>query len=228
VVVPTMQPLPDKVVGAPTISVTSARMYGFAMLGVFTIGFLTIFVFYIARGWAHRTTHRVVGKLSPRLADKLATLAEHLADGLHVFGRGRDVLGFLAETAAYWGLNALGLWVLAIGCGVVHGDGSPATFPEACALMGMLGCAILIPGPPGLLGLFQAGIYAGMTFYYPAEIVIGPGAAYVFLLYITQVILHLVTGSWGLWHEGGTRQLRSALDATALTAEPAASLPEAS
>ena len=41
--------------------------------------------------------------------------------------------------------------------------------------MGMLGCAILIPGPPGLLGVFQAGIYAGMTMYYPTNVVVGAG-----------------------------------------------------
>jgi len=229
VFVPTLQPLPAHVVGlriaGVEVPLTTVRASGFAMLGIFTTGLATIVVFYFARGWAHRTTHLVVGKLSPRLADKLARLAEHLADGLHVFGRARDVLGFLAETAAYWGLNALGLWVLAMGCGVVHGDGSAMTFPEACGLMGMLGCAILIPGPPGLLGVFQAGIYAGMTFYYPAHIVIGAGAAYVFLLYVSQVILHLATAAWGLWSEGGARRLRGALEAPPLAGDAAASMP---
>jgi len=224
VFVPTVQPLPKRVVGLP-ISVDSVRMSGFVMLGVFTVGLATIVVFYFARAWAHRATLVVIGKLSPKLAEKLATLAEHLADGLHVFGRPRDVLGFLAETTAYWGLNAFGLWVLAMGCGVVHGNGSSITFPEACGLMGMLGCAILIPGPPGLLGVFQAGIYAGMTFYFPTEIVIGPGAAYVFLLYMSQVVLHLITGAWGLWDQGGTRRLRGALDASPLGGDATASLP---
>jgi hypothetical protein len=74
--------------------------------------------------------------------------------------------------------------------------------------MGMLGCTILIPGPPGLLGVFQVGIYAGMTMYFPSEIVIGPGAAYVFLVYSAQVVLSILTGAWGMWHEGGTRRLR--------------------
>ena len=79
------------------------------------------------------------------------------------------------------------MWILAWGCGVVHADGSGITFGEACALMGMLGCTILIPGPPGLLGVFQAGIYAGMTMYFPREVVTGGGSAYVFLLYVIQL-----------------------------------------
>jgi uncharacterized membrane protein YbhN (UPF0104 family) len=211
VLVPTIQPLPATVVGLP-ISVSAVRTSGFVMLGVFTTAFVTIAVFYFARSWAHRATHLVIGKVSVKLADKLAGLAEKLADGLHVFGRGRDFLGFLAETTAYWGCNALGMWVLAVACGVVHADGTAITFPETCGLMGMLGCAILIPGPPGLLGVFQAGIYAGMTMYFPTAIVIGPGAAYVFLLYVIQVVLQFATGAWGLWHEGGARRLQGALD----------------
>jgi hypothetical protein len=109
------------------------------------------------------------------------------------------------------------MWLLAIGCGIVHADGSPITLQETCAVMGMLGCAVLIPGPPGLLGVFQAGMYAGMTMYFPTEVVIGPGAAFVFLLYISQVILTIAVGLWGLYHEGGARRLRGALDGSGMT-----------
>jgi uncharacterized membrane protein YbhN (UPF0104 family) len=125
----------------------------------------------------------------------------------------------MIETALYWGCNALGMWLLAYACGVVHADGSAITFGETCTLMGMLSCTILIPGPPGLLGLFQAGIYAGLTMYFPTAIVIGPGAAYVFLLYTVQVILQFITGAWGLYHEGGTRRLQGALDSETLVSD---------
>jgi glycosyltransferase 2 family protein len=211
VTVPTMQPLPERVVGLP-ISVTHVRFAGFATLVLFLTALVTITVFYFSRTLAQRITQALVGKFSPRLADKIADFASHLADGLHVFRRWRDALGFLAETAAYWTCNALAMWVLARGCGVIHADGSAITFPEACGLLGLLGCSIMIPGPPGLLGVFQAGIYAAMTMYFPEHIVIGPGAAYVFLFYITTVVITIVTGAWGIWHEGGTRRLRGALD----------------
>lgn len=212
VVVPTVKPLPARVVGLP-ISVASVRAMGFAMLGLFAVAFVTIAIFYFARDWARRVTHSVFGVVSKKLADKLADMATKLADGLHVFGRVREFSGFLLETSAYWGLNALGMWVLAIACGIVHADGTSITFLEACTLMGMLGCTILIPGPPGLLGVFQAGIYAGMTFYFPTQIVTGPGAAYVFLLYASQVVLTVSCGAWGLWYLGGAQRLRGALEA---------------
>jgi uncharacterized protein (TIRG00374 family) len=210
VFVPTIHPLPAKVVGLP-VSVAQVRASGFVMLGVFTCAFATIAVFYFARAWARRMTLLVFGIVSKRLGDKLAETAEKLANGLHFLGRGRDAGGFLLETTAYWGLNALGMWILAWGCGVVHADGSPITFGESCALMGMLGCTILIPGPPGLLGVFQAGIYAGMTMYFPTEIVTGPGSAYVFLLYGLQLVWTI--GAAGVFLVGD-RGWRTALSHT--------------
>jgi uncharacterized protein (TIRG00374 family) len=201
--VPTVDPLPDRVVGIP-VSVAHVRMSGYGMLVLFGVAFTTIAVFYFARSWAHRATIVVIGVVSRPLAEKLAGMAEKFADGLHVFSRGRDMAGFLFETTLYWGLNVLGMWMLAWGCGVVHADGTSVTFGETCALMGMLGCAIFIPGPPGMLGVFQAGIYAAMTMYYPTSIVTGPGAACVFLMYSSQVILQLAAGGLGLFLEKGS------------------------
>ena len=218
VFVPTVHPLPDRVVGIP-VSVEHVRMSGYAMLGLFCVAFVTIAVFYFARAWAHRATLAVIGKVSMPLAEKLAGMAEKFAEGLHVFGRGRDAFGFFVETTLYWGCNALGMWFLAWGCGVVHADGTGPSFGEACALMGMLGCAILIPGPPGLLGVFQAGIYAGMTMYFPTNVVVEAGAAYVFLMYASQVMVQLVLGGFGLLVERGG--LRALEEAEGLAAAPA-------
>jgi glycosyltransferase 2 family protein len=210
--VPTVQPLPDHVVGLP-LTVRQVRGSGYAMLGLFCALFATIAVFYFARSWARRTTLLVVGKVSRRLAEKLAGMAEKFADGLHVFGRYDDGLGFLLETSIYWAFNVLGMWLLAWGCGVAHADGTAPTFGEVCGLMGMLGCTILIPGPPGMLGVFQAGIYAGMTMYYPTSAVVTAGAAYVFTLYVLQVVFQFALGAWGLWYVGGRRGLRGGLRA---------------
>ena len=166
--------------------------------------FAIMTIFYVARTWAHRTTLSVFGLISRPLGEKLAGIAERLADGLHFLGRPRDALPFLLETSAYWGINVLGMWFLAWACGLVHADGTPATLGESCAMMGMLGVTILIPGTPGLLGVFQLGIYAGMTMYYPLEVVTGPGAAYVSLLYGVQVACTVVLGAAGFLIERGS------------------------
>ncbi|MFO0736203.1 MAG: lysylphosphatidylglycerol synthase transmembrane domain-containing protein [Labilithrix sp.] len=214
--VPTIEPLPATVVGLP-ISVAQVRTSGFVMLGVFTTAFLVIAVFYVAREWAHKMTLAVFGLVSKKLGEKLAGTAEKLANGLHFLGRGRDAGGFVVETTLYWGLNAFGMWLLAWGCGVVHADGSPPTFGEACALMGMLGCTILIPGPPGLLGVFQAGIYAGMTMYYPENVVTQAGAAYVFLMYLVQLVWTIGAAGFFLLFD---RKSMKALQETTAMSEP--------
>ncbi len=208
--VPTIHPLPTTVVGL-NVSVEQVRGAGFAMLGLFTFAFTVIAVYYFARAWARRATLAIWGVVSRPLGEKLAALAENLADGLHFMGRPRDAVPFIAETTAYWALNVCGMWLLAWGCGVVHADGAAITLGETCALMGMLGVTILIPGPPGLLGVFQAGIYAGMTMYYPTSVVIGPGAAYVFLLYVMQFAWTSLAGAGALLLErGAVRSLRQA------------------
>jgi len=198
--------------------VQQVRTSGFVMLGVFTTAFVTIAVFYFARAWARKMTLAVFGLVSKKLSLKLADMAEKLANGLHFLGRGRDAGGFFVETTLYWGINAFGMWILAWGCGVVHADGSPITFGESCALMGMLGCTILIPGPPGLLGVFQAGIYAGMTMYFPESIVTTAGSAYVFLLYASQLLW--TVGAAGFFLVVDRSSLRALQHSPALVSEP--------
>lgn len=193
VFVPHIEPMPETDIELPgggrvVISGDHIRASGFLMLGVFLLAFVVIAIFYFARSFAHRTTLRVVGVFSKPLGEKLARIPEKLADGLHFLGSGRDAWGFFLETSAYWIFNAGGMWLLAWGCGLCHADGSTITFGESCAMMGMLGIAVLIPGPPGLLGTFQAGIYAGMVMYFPIDVAKQNGAAYVFLLYATQVV----------------------------------------
>jgi glycosyltransferase 2 family protein len=186
--VPHAEPLPKTVAGMPAVSLEHVRETAFVILGLFTVAFIVIAVYYVARDFARRATLAVFGLVSRPLAEKLESMAEKLADGLRFLGRARDALPFLWETTLYWALNAGGMWLLAWGCGITHADGSAPTYWEACAIMGMLGITLLIPGPPGMLGVFQLGVSAGMSMYFPAETTLGEGAAYVFLLYIIQVL----------------------------------------
>ncbi|HTL32203.1 MAG TPA: lysylphosphatidylglycerol synthase transmembrane domain-containing protein [Kofleriaceae bacterium] len=211
VFVPTVHPLPERVVGLP-VSVAQVRAAGFVMLGVFVSALATIAAFYFMRSFMQRAIRAIVGKVSTKLADKIADFAGHAADGLHVFRRGRDALGYLAETTLYWALTTGGLWLVGVACGVVHADGSSLTFPEACGLIGLLGVTMLIPAPPGQIGVFQLGLYAGMTMYVPSVIVTGPGAAYVFLIYVSQLVVQILLGVWGVFAIGGTHDLREALE----------------
>lgn len=196
--VPTIDPLPETVVGLSAVKMSVVRGSGMTMLAIFTIAFTTIAVYYFARDFARRATLAVFGLFSTKLAEKLAGIAAGLADGLHFLGRRRDGGPFLFETAVYWIVNGIGMWFLAWGCGVTHVDGSIPSIAEGFAMMGVLGATVVIPGPPGLLGLFHVGIYCGMSMYYPAHVIEGAGAAYTFLLYVMQVGIQLIGGLVGL------------------------------
>lgn len=185
-IVPTIVPLPASVVGIP-IATGAVRGYAWTFLITFSAAFTAILVFHSAQAWGIKVTHAVFDKISPRLGQIVASTLERFASGLGFFRHRGLALRFLGETAIYWFLAALGYWLLGWGTGVVHADQSSMSFGEACAIMGMLGIAAALPGPPGLIGVFQAGAYAAMTMYFPRAVVTGPGSAYVFLLYVLQV-----------------------------------------
>ena len=64
-------------------------------------------------------------------------------------------------------------------------------------MMGVLGLGIIVPGAPGYFGAFQASIYAGLALYFPESVVLGPGSAYVFLLYGIQLSMMFVNALVG-------------------------------
>jgi hypothetical protein len=64
--------------------------------------------------------------------------------------------------------------------------------------MGTLGVTILIPGPPFLLGTFQAGIIAGMGMYFEKDILEGPGIAFASLLFAIQFLWTALSGGVSL------------------------------
>jgi len=192
--VPTVHPMPVHVVGLP-VTVAQTRWYAYVVAAAFLGGLLVLMVFYFARDFAKRATLAIVGVVSRPLAEKLASEFEKLAHGLDFFSSGRAAAGFLFETSMYWIINAASMWLLAWGCGLVHADGSGPTFAESFALMGMLGVAILIPGPPGMLGVFQAGLFCGMTMYYPEQVVRDRGAVYACILFLVQLAWQLASGA---------------------------------
>mgnify|MGYP000880691670 CR=1 FL=1 len=219
--IPTISPLPEHVVGLPSVPTSLVRRSAMGMFALFTGAFGTIAVFYFARNFARRATLAVFGIVSQKLAQKLADTASKLADGLHFLGRGRDAGPFLLETGLYWLVNACGMWVLAWGCGIVHEGGASITLGECFALMGMLGAAILIPGPPGMLGVFQVGIFCGMTLYFPEDIVKSNGAVFTFLLYVIQFAWTILAALGCLFDREAMASLKRSEDSVPATVEAA-------
>jgi glycosyltransferase 2 family protein len=189
--VPRLDPLPQTF-GDLKIPVAAIPAAGYIALAVFTAAFIAMALFYFARSFSQRLVKATIGRISPKLGDKLAGIVSGLADGLHFLANPRHGIPFIGETLFYWGLNATGMWVLGLGCGL------DMTFGHACAVMGVLAIGILVPAGPGLFGAFQASTYGALAMFFAPSTVVREGAAYVFLLYVVQFVWHIVAAGIGV------------------------------
>lgn len=198
----------------PRLPLEGVVFAGFPVREVVRLGYLTVFVFgsalvtlgvfLAARRFAERATLAVVGLVSKRLALRLSRMVGDLADGLRSLPDPKLMGPFLFQTAVYWGVNALGMWLLGWGCGL---DMGPA---QGFAVMGVLAMGILLPAGPGLFGPFQYSIFLALRMYFPDSEVLSQGAAYVFLMYVCQFVFTTLTGLGALWF--GHIDPREALD----------------
>ena len=168
---------------------------GYATLLVFLVALAALCVFLAKRDLARRVFERVGRVASHRVGERLAHVVGGVADGLAALPEPRLLVPFLGYTVLYWGLNGFTMWFLARGCGV------PITLPQAMAIMGILGVGILLPSGPGLFGNFQASVSLGLSLFVPRAVVGDAGAAYVFVLYTSQLGWHLLAGMVFLFSE---------------------------
>jgi uncharacterized protein (TIRG00374 family) len=162
--------------------------YGFFALGLFAMAFAALGMFLWQRQLALRITRASIGWLSPGLADTLTSKVDNVAEGIRSISDRRLGLGFLFESSLYWSCNALGVWVLGVGCGLNF------EFGHALAVMGVLAIGILLPTGPGLFGNFQLAISAALRLYFAESVVGSQGAVFIFLLYLLQSAVMIVAG----------------------------------
>ncbi len=183
-----LDPLPDTIGGLP-VPAALVPQAAYSAVALFAILFVAILVFYLWRNWARRTTERVIGIASPKLATWLAEKVDRLADGFRFLPQWRYSLPFLLATAVYWFLNAFGMWFLMRAAGLEQIE-----FAEAMAIMGVLSLGMLVPNAPGFFGTFQISVYAGLAMYRPAHEIVAAGSVAVFWMYVLQVGLNLLGG----------------------------------
>jgi uncharacterized protein (TIRG00374 family) len=162
--------------------------YGYAALILFACAFIALGMFLWQRELAMRLTRWTIGRVAPNLANTLAAKVGNVADGIRSIGDARLAAGFLAESILYWGCNAVGVWLLGIGCGL------PLQLGHAAAVMGVLAIGILLPTGPGLFGNFQLAVSAALRLYFAEQVVGTQGAVFIFLLYLLQSTVMVVAG----------------------------------
>jgi uncharacterized protein (TIRG00374 family) len=186
-------PLDGVFIGA--FPVAKVPVLGFGLVAVFAAALLVLGLFLSQRAFAERLVRGVFGLLSHKLAEKLVEKIGGLADGLRSLPDPKLMVPFTVQTLLYWSANALTMMLLGWGCGL------PMTIGHAYAVMGVLAMGILLPSAPGLFGAFQFSVFAALAMYFPRQMVEHEGSAYVFLMYVCQLVFHLVAGIVPLFTE---------------------------
>jgi glycosyltransferase 2 family protein len=180
---PTVSPLPTSLGNLPLPLVTvRAAVYSatFGFVGLF----LAMVAFYAAREHARRATHWLIGLVSKRAANWAADTLSRIADGLRFLPSRSNLVSFLGMSAVYWAFTVLAQWVLMLGGGL------PATFAQACTVVGILGLGAIVPAGPGLFGAYQIAGFSALALFYPLDQVRTTGAAMIFIAYVVYLILN--------------------------------------
>ena len=189
---PHQEPLPDHI-GKLPIPVAAVPISAYLSLLGFTAAFALMGLFFFRPNLGRRFIEGSLGLVSPRLASRVSEFVARTVDGLRFLPHKRHFGLFLTETALYWGLNGVSMWLLARACGITS-----ITLVQMFVVMGVLGVGILVPAGPGLFGAFQASAYAGLAMFFPDDVVLGPGGAFVFLLYVLQCAWQLLSAGFFL------------------------------
>ena len=144
-----------------------------------------------------------LGRISAKLAERATGIIEGFLQALHCLPGPRQTLLFFALTGAYWGLNGLGMALLAraFDCSGVTGACVPLTLgiPEAFIVMCVVVVGIMIPAAPGMMGTFQWAVKLGLGLFLPATVVNASGLAYANVLWLSQTLQQVVLGAIMLW-----------------------------
>ncbi len=130
---------------------------------------------------------------SPGLARWAEKTVHGVAEGFRALPNPVAITRFVAASIGYWLANAAGMWILAEGCGL-----SLTPF-EAIATLAVMNLALLIPGGPAQLGVFQTGVAAGLHLFVSSEAVMAAGSTFAFYLYVCQLSTIVLLGLASQW-----------------------------
>ncbi len=130
---------------------------------------------------------------SPRLASWSEHTVRGVAEGFRALPNPGAIAGFVLLSTLYWLANAAGMWVLSDGCGLGL---SPF---EAIATLSIMNLALLVPGGPAQLGVFQTGVALGLHLFLPKDTVLSAGSTFAFYLYVCQLSTIVLLGLASQW-----------------------------
>lgn len=178
--------IPDTAPSAPEI-----RVGAYLALLCFLGGMGLLVFLYWQRDKAVTLIDDILRKFSSKLADKTSKLLKSFLRGLAVLPQWRAFGLFVVYTAAYWGINAIGLWIFA------HGFGLAIPLVAAYAMMSCVVVGMMIPNSPGNVGTFWYFLLLPLAVYgIPSDL--PQVMIYGLAVYLMQLIQQSVFGVYFL------------------------------
>ena len=109
-------------------------------------------VLYIKQDLAVRVCRAIVGLFSAKLADKACEMLTHFAEGMHVFRSARDMALSIFWSLATWALACLSFVF------IFWAFGLETPWYASFVVLAGLSIAISLPGAPGFIGQYHAGV----------------------------------------------------------------------
>ncbi len=163
-------------------------------LTVFVGASLGLALFMVARPvaeWLVNATFGRIDRLTAALGKStdIAGLLQGMIDGFLTGIRSLRASGalwtFLALTVAYWSVNALGIWILAVGFGL------DIPMVAGFGLLAVLVVGIMTPAAPGFLGTFQFFITEGLKLYLPVAALGAVALAFALVMNVMQLVIQV-------------------------------------
>ena len=133
------------------------------------------------RELAVRLTARLLGPVSPRLAERASGMMDAFIHGLRLVPSRRKLALFFALTAGYWALNGWGMQLLARAFRI------ELALVDAFTVLGVLVVGVMIPAGPGMVGTFQGAVVLGLSLFVSREVADASGPAYANVLWAAQI-----------------------------------------
>ncbi|MFT5992622.1 MAG: hypothetical protein ACI82G_001620 [Bradymonadia bacterium] len=180
---------------APQVASEWIRSAGFISLMVFGGASIGLALFVWQREIAEKLVAATFGladlvqsKVTKRelgLSEKLVGLMNGFVYGVDALRRDGALFWFVGLTFVYWGINAFGIWLLAVGFGIA------LPWYAGAGLLAVLVVGIMLPAGPGLVGNFQIALTAGLTLYLPDSEIGASALAFTLVMNAIQLVIQV-------------------------------------
>jgi glycosyltransferase 2 family protein len=170
-------------------NIERVRAGGYTMFGFFLALLAFLVLAYWQHGMALRLARATIGRVSPAICERLCTLLDAFIGGLKALPSFSRLLGIVALTALYWGINAFGMGMLARAFDI-H-----LSLVESCTVLGVLVIGVMLPAGPGMAGTFQFFCQLGLSLFMPqTDVARATAAAYANVLWGAQFVQQVGLG----------------------------------